>query len=99
MTRGGIVWPLIRAARRLDTRWHRAMWPERRTIVFDARSAMEYGMMAPVHHRLLADGRVMTGLMSSARPDRAREIFREAPCQAPVLAPREAMRRRFDVYV
>src|SRR5262252_9457666 len=99
MTLDGFLSPLIRAARRLDTRWHRATWPEARTVVFDARSAMEYGMMAPVHRRLLADGRVMGALMSSARPDRAHEIFREAPRETPVLTPHEAMMRRFDAYV
>jgi len=99
MTLGGIVSPLVRAARRLDTQWHRAVWPEVRRVAFDARSAMEYGMMAPVHRRLLNDDRVASVLLSSARPDRAREIFREAPRETPVLAPRAAMLRRFDAYV
>ena len=90
---------MVRAVRSLDTRWHRALWPEVRTVAFDARSAMEYGMMAPVHRRLLTDGRVASVLLSSARPDRAREIFREAPRETPVLTPREAMAKRFDAYV
>src|SRR5262249_27321883 len=90
---------MIHTVRRLDTTWHRAMWPEARSVVFDARSAMEYGVMAPVHRRLLSDARVPTALMSSARPDRAREIFREAPSDIPVLTAREAMARRFDAYV
>ena len=60
---------------------------------------MEYGMMAPVHRRLLADARVRSFLMSSERPDRVAEIFRDAPREAPVLSPREAMMRRFDAYV
>lgn len=60
---------------------------------------MEYGMMAPVHRRLLADGRVHTCLMSSERPHRVREIFREAPRETPVLSPRVAMLRRFDAYL
>jgi len=75
------------------------MWPEARAVVFDARSAMEYGMMAPVHRRLSTDCRVTSALVSSARPDRAREIFREAPREAPVLTPRQAMMRHFDAYV
>ena len=37
--------------------------------------------------------------MSSERPDRAREIFRDAPRGAPVLSPRAAMMNRFDAYV
>ena len=99
MKAGKLVLPLARAARRLDVRWQRALWPEVRTVVFDARSAMEYGMMAPVHRQLLTDPRVQSALMSSARPERASQIFREAPPHTPVLSPREAMVRRFDAYV
>src|SRR5947209_2376549 len=52
---GALVSPLVHAVRDLDTRWHRRQWPQVRNIVFDARTAMEYAMMAPVHRRLLAD--------------------------------------------
>jgi len=95
----GLLSPVVRAVRNVDTRWHRSRWPEARHIVFDARNAMEYGMMAPVHRRLLGDARVRSWLMSSNHPDRAAEIFRDAPRQAPVLSPREAMVKRFDAYV
>lgn len=96
---GGLVSPLVHAARDLDTRWHRARWPHVRHVLFDASTAMEYGMMAPVHRRLLADPRVRTFLMSSKRPDRAREIFRDAPRHVPIVLPRAAMMNRFDAYV
>ena len=99
MTLGEIVSPVVQAARQLDSRWHRLRWPEARSVVFDARSAMEYGMMAPVHRRLLADGRVRTCLMSSERPERAATIFQEAPAAVPVVSPRAAMMNRFDAYV
>ena len=99
MTLGEIVSPVVQAARQLDSRWHRLRWPEVRSVVFDARSAMEYGMMAPVHRRLLADGRVRTCEMSSERPERAAAIFQEAPREVPVVSPRAAMINRFDAYV
>lgn len=91
--------PLVRAVRNLDTRWHRARQPHQRTVVFDARTAMEYGMMAPLHRRLLEDARVRTCLMSSERPGRASEIFRSAPRETPIVSPRTAMANRFDAYV
>jgi len=91
--------PLARAARDVNRRWQRALRPDVRTVVFDARCAMGYGMMAPVHRRLLTDPRVQTALMSSDRPDGVAQIFREAPPQIPVLSPREAGMRRFDAYV
>jgi CDP-glycerol glycerophosphotransferase (TagB/SpsB family) len=96
---GELASPLVHIVRNLDTRWHRLQWPEVRNVVFDARTAMEYGMMAPVHRRLLADPRVRTWLLSSERPDRVGEIFRDAPREAPVLSPREAMMKRFDAYL
>jgi hypothetical protein len=94
-----LVSPLVRAVRDLDTRQQRLRWPDVRNVVFDARTAMEYAMMAPVHRRLLADARVRSWLMSSARPGRVREIFRDAPSEAPVLSPRETTMKRFDAYV
>jgi CDP-Glycerol:Poly(glycerophosphate) glycerophosphotransferase len=94
-----VVSPLVDAVREVDTRWHRSRRPHVRNVVFDARSAMEYGMMAPVHRRLLADARMRTFLMSSERPNRVAEIFRDAPRKAPVLSPRAAMMKRFDAYV
>ena len=99
MTAGELVSPFVRAARDLDTRWHRVRRPHVRNVVFDARTAMDYGMMAPVHRRLLTDPRVRTLLMSSERPDRVGEIFRDVPGETPVVSPREAMLKRFDAYV
>jgi hypothetical protein len=93
------VSPFVHAARDLDTRWQRAARPDARRVVFDARTAMEYGMMAPVHRRLLADPRIRTCLMSSERPERAGEIFRDAPSDTPVVSPRVASFSRFDAYV
>jgi CDP-glycerol glycerophosphotransferase (TagB/SpsB family) len=94
-----VVSPVVSAVRALDTRLQRLCWPYARNVLFDARTAMEYGMMAPVHRRLLTDARVRSWLTSSARPDRMREIFRDAARPASILSPREAMMKRFDVYI
>jgi hypothetical protein len=91
--------PLVHACRRADRQLQRWWRPDARHVLFDARTAMEYGMMAPVHRRLLADERVQTWLMSSERPARVGEIFRDAPAATPVLSPRQAMLRRFDAYL
>jgi hypothetical protein len=94
-----LVTPLLHGVRDLDTRWHRLRRPHARAIVFDARTAMEYGMMAPVHRRLSSDTRVRSYLMSSVSPDRAGVIFRDAPVGAAVISPRAASMMRFDAYV
>jgi hypothetical protein len=96
---GELLSPVVNAARDFDARWQRVRSPEVRKIVFDARTAMEYGMMAPVHRRLMTDPRVQTCLMSSERPDRAGEIFRDAPREVSIISPRAAMVNRFDAYV
>jgi hypothetical protein len=94
-----LIMPVVQGARDLDARLQRLRRPHVRTVVFDARTAMEYGMMAPVHRRLRSDARVRTCLMSSERPQRAREIFRDAPPETPVVSPAMAMMQRFDVYI
>jgi hypothetical protein len=99
MSVGTLFSPLVRSARLLDARWQRMATPNVRRVVFDARTAMEYGMMAPVLRRLLTDPRVRVCLMSSERPQRAAEIFRDAPPGVPVLSPRGAFLSRFDAYL
>jgi CDP-glycerol glycerophosphotransferase (TagB/SpsB family) len=99
MTLRTFVAPLVRAARHVDTRWQRVRRPDVRHIVFDACTAMEYGMMAPIQRRLQADPRVRSWLMSSSHPARAAEIFRDAPRDATVVTPRAAAMKRFDAYV
>ena len=96
---GELLSPVVHAARDLDARWQRVRRPDTRRVIFDARTSMEYGMMAPVHRRLLGDPRIETCLMSSERPARATEIFRDAPRGTPVIHPRAAMMHRFDAYI
>ena len=96
---GTKVSPFLAALRDADARWQRRWRPEVREVAFDARTAMEYGMMAPVHRRLLADERVHTWLLSSERPRRTGEIFRDAPAGSRVIAPRHALLKRFDAYL
>lgn len=99
MTAARLASTLVHTARDLDMRWQRVMRPDLRNVLFDARTSMEYGMMAPVHRRLLRDARMRTWLVSSERPQRAQEIFRDAPPNVPILSPRAAMLRRFDAYI
>jgi len=96
---GELLSPVVHAARDLDTRWQRVRRPDVRRVVLDARTSMEYGMMAPVHRRLLTDSRIHTCVMSSERPARASEIFRDAPAGITVLDPRAAMMNHFDAYL
>lgn len=96
---GELLSPVVHAARDLDTRWQRVRRPDERRVIFDARTSMEYGMMASVHRRLLGDPRIHTCLISSERPERVDDIFRDAPHEIPTIEPRAAMMHRFDAYI
>ena len=95
----GFVAPLARAVRDVDRRWQRRRQPQVRHVAFDARTAMEYAMMAPVHRRLLADRRVRVSLLSSAPQGPLQRIFRDAPPQSTLLSGRDALTKRFDAYI
>ena len=99
MSLGTLISPAARAVRHIDKSWQRLRYPDVRHVIFDARTAMEYAMMRPVHLRLMTDARVATWLMSSERPQRLGEIFRDAPADAAVMSPRRALLKRFDAYV
>ena len=71
----------------------------RRRILFNARTPMNYAMVAAVHRALEADPRVEFYFTSSEAPDRATEIFREAGPGARIIGPRAASLLRFDAYV
>jgi hypothetical protein len=90
---------LVDVVRRLDNRWQRLRHPERRHLVLDARTAMEYAMMAPVHRALAADPRVRVSLLSSERPGQVATIYRSAGDLDGVLSPRRAMLAKVDVYL
>jgi hypothetical protein len=99
MTVPTFIEPLARAVRDVDRRWQRRRQPQVRHVAFDARTAMEYAMMAPVHRRLLADGRVRVSLLSSEPQGGLDRIFRDAPPQSRLLSGRDAFTKRFDAYI
>jgi len=87
------------AMRRLDTRLSRYRDPYTRDILIDARTAMEYAMMSPVHRALAGDPRVRVWMTSSERPHRLDAIYSQMATPAPVIHPRRAMTMRFDAYL
>ena len=87
---------VISALRRFDVRLSRYRDPETREILIDARSSMEYAMMAPVHAALAADPRLTIWLTSSERPEQATAIYRQASARARHMSPKRAMAVRFD---
>ena len=74
---GALLAAPVDAVRRLD----RAVGQRsgRRRILVDARTPVNYTMVAPIHRAMAADPRVSFYFTASEEPDRLRDIYREAP--------------------
>jgi CDP-glycerol:poly(glycerophosphate) glycerophosphotransferase len=106
MTRSLLAAP-IDAARRVDRTL--GQWSGRRRVLVDARTPVNYTMVAPIHRAMAADPRVSFYFTASEEPERLHDIYREAlsarsarPGQAPelrLIAPSAAWRMRFDAYI
>lgn len=77
--------------------WVRGNGPTRRVLV-DARTPVNYVMVAPVIRAMQHDRRVEFFFTASEEPGRLREIYREAP-HVRLVHPRVAAFMRFDAYV
>jgi hypothetical protein len=84
------------ALRRLDRKVSRYWDPDTRHVLLDARTSMEYAMMAPVHEALATDPRVRVWLTSSERPARAQTIYAQTRAAARLVSPPRAAVMRFD---
>jgi CDP-glycerol glycerophosphotransferase (TagB/SpsB family) len=64
--------------RRLDKRWQRSRGAEKRQVLVDARTAMNYATVAPVVEGLQKDSRVKIFFTSSESPDLLEKIYADA---------------------
>jgi len=69
-----------------------------RRILVDARTPVNFTMIAPVYRAIAADARVEFFFTASEEPQRLREIYREAP-PVRLVHPSRARVMRFDAYV
>jgi len=70
-----------------------------RRILVDARTCLNYAMVAPVHALMMQDSRVQFSFVASEEPARARSIYRDAPPGARMIGPLRAALNRFDAYL
>jgi hypothetical protein len=87
---------VVRGVREYDRRLGRR--GERRRVLVDARTPVNYVMVAPIVRAMRQDPRVEFCFTASEEPRRMREIYREAP-GAPLVHPLRAATTRFDAYV
>lgn len=71
---------------------------DRRRILVDARTPVNYTMVAPVVKALEADRRIRFYFTASEEPRRIRSIYREAP-HIRLVHPRVAAFMKFDAYI
>jgi hypothetical protein len=91
-----VVSTLLRGARGLDKRLSRRS--DRRRILVDARTPVNFTMAAPVYRAMQADPRVEYYFTASEEPARISEIYHEAR-GVRLIHPRRAALIRFDVYI
>ena len=70
----------------------------RRKVLVDARTPVNFTMVAPIYRAMAADTRVAFYFTASEEPERLREIYREAN-GVTLIHPAAAQRMRFDAYV
>ena len=87
---------VIRGVREYDRRLGRRR--DQRRVLVDARTPVNYVMVAPIVRAMQGDPRVQFCFTASEEPRRMREIYREAP-GAPLLHPMRASTMKFDAYL
>ena len=70
----------------------------RRRLLVDARTPLNFTIVAPIYRAMAADPRVSFYFTASEEPERMRDIYREAP-DVQVIHPSAAQRMRFDAYI
>lgn len=93
---GSVVSRSVDALRRADRSFGQRSG--RRSVLVDARTPVNFTMVAPVYRAMSADNRVDFYFTASEEPHRLAEIYREAQ-GVRLLQPAAARRMRFDAYV
>jgi hypothetical protein len=85
--------------RGVDKRWQRNRAGERRQILVDGRTAMNYATVAPIVERLQQDERIKVFFTASESPDRIKEIYVDARPPHQLIKPKTAALMHFDAYL
>src|SRR5215217_2728136 len=85
--------------RGLDKRWQRSRGGERRQILVDGRTAMNYATVAPIVERLQKDPRINIFFTASETPDLLEQIYADARPPHQLVKPKTAAWMHFDAYL
>ncbi len=90
---------VITTSREIDKQWQRWRSPDRRRLLVNARTAMNYSTIASIVERLRPDERLEFYLTASEDPSSTQEIYAEAVEPFKFITPFQASFTRFDVYL
>ena len=90
---------VITTGREIDKQWQRWRSPDRRRLLVNARTAMNYATVAPIVQSLQRDSRLDFYFTASENPEKQAEIFAEASGPFKFITPLQASLTRFDVYL
>lgn len=90
---------LISPLREIDKQWQRKLWPDRRRLLVNSRTAMNYATVAPIVERLQGDSRLEFYFTASEDPANTETIYSEARKPFQTVSPLAAAFMRFDAYL
>jgi hypothetical protein len=90
---------VITTGREFDKQWQRWRSPDRRRLLVNARTAMNYSTVSPIVERLQTDPRLELYFTASELPANHDEIYAEAVGPVKFITPFRASMTRFDVYL
>jgi CDP-glycerol:poly(glycerophosphate) glycerophosphotransferase len=90
---------VVNSLREIDKQWQRRVWPNQRRLLVNARTAMNYGTIAPVVERLQQDPRIQLYFTASENPSNTAAIYSEARQPFKIVSPLAAAFIRFDAYL
>ena len=85
--------------RGLDKRWQRNRGGDRRQILVDGRTAMNYATVAPIVERLQKDPRINVFFTASESPHLLEKIYADARPPHQLIKPKAAALMHFDAYL
>jgi hypothetical protein len=90
---------LITSARGIDKQWQRWRSPERRRVLVNARTAMNFATIAPIVERLQRDKQIEFYFASSEKPELTEAVYADAVQPFKLVTPLQASLIQFDVYL
>jgi hypothetical protein len=90
---------VITTGREIDKQWQRWRSPDRRRLLVNARTPMNYSTIAPIVERMQPDQRLEFYFTASESPSLTEQIYAEAVQPFKYITPFQASLTRFDVYV